>query len=218
MTQNAELIKEARERVETLFGPGNMPICLQSTAKLIIKLVCALQEQPFDVYRHLQKGGEIRRPCFNPDERWFAKNGYLSSYNGVSCRLASWYDVETFNDWQPYHEPPADGSREWAMGQDAKVTHETWCNAAWINFSTKEQYFGGSTYSTAYDTGWSLYVEPREPGWYSGIWIEGDSVSAYRWCGRRWWVSGVSVDCSDDNIFHWIGTTRIELEAPDVEA
>jgi hypothetical protein len=100
----------------------------------------------------------------------FDADGWLSNTAAdlsVSIKL---YEKAVNGTLNIYHEPPAEGTREWAMEQDGRVTHERWPGEVWVYFSRQASWTGIGNHldgwdqtNPEYDTGWSLYVPTREP-------------------------------------------------------
>lgn len=165
---------------------------------LFRKILTVLESQPFDVLQYLRDGGEIVN-----------ENGDIIFSDTAVIPLSEF----AAHTWQPYHEPPVEGSREWAMEQDCLVSH--------VMFS-----MGGATHSeniaivhlgyqsSQYDTGWSLYIEPREVGWYAVK--QDDANLVLYWNGKMFCFTDLEGSAKQNEAcFSWISDKRIELDKPD---
>lgn len=206
MKNNAELIKKW-----TSINKDSTWSEVHSVASWAMQII---EDQPFDVLQRLRDGG-----AFEVNGMKFKR--YLSNFIAVEDgAVPSWDLFFYYLDMvKPYHEPPAEGSREWAMEQDGRVHHKIWQPQCWVNFKQGTFQNGNnlktSWYSSQeYDTGWSLYVEPRKPGWYWAILKTCPDINApWEWNGKNW--ENDAGTPLDEDTFHWIGDTRIELETPE---
>jgi len=213
-----ELINELGE----LIGSTTPPYWLIHT-DVLSRTIGALKSQPFDPIQQIIDGGEIVNPRgdrFKIGES--TGSALIKAYNSnfwKSLGYGTYTLIESLShgSFKPYHEPPAEGTREWAKGLDAKVRYSTWSSGYWVNFVTGEcKAYTGPENSLwndqIYDTGWSLFVEPREDGYYSVIASENDEVVIACWYGNRWILNASSFDDVD---FHWISDKLIKPDAPD---
>jgi len=120
------------------------------------------------------------------------------------------------DDWKIWKEPPAKGTREWAMEQDCKVTHESYSPHDWTVAQSLKSY-PSIHKESRYDTGWSILKEPRKPGWYSVKTVDDShNLRVHHFNGSHWsGNSGQSHHIYKTSSYSWIGSTRIELENPE---
>jgi hypothetical protein len=167
----------------------------------MIELVEALEAQP------ITNDGETAY-CIDGD--------YLTDQRGLHIGLSSFFDLT--KTWQPYTPPPAEGSREWAMEQDAKVRYANWPRASFVHKVDGEWITqDGADYSDnmradIWGDEWSIYVEPRTPGLYSAQPRKGDNVQATEWTGEFWVIDN---EMTADADVHWASDNLIVLDTPD---
>lgn len=199
--ENAELI-ETLKRVD---GDTYSEYISQAMDRAI-----AVLDAP-DILQHLRDGGTFEDTAgnlFTHTERglvvtWIIQNRINTREHNIDM----FFERLLCDDLRPYHEPPAHGTREWAMENGPLVMHEAHKTEIHVSNITH------SFMTTFYDAGWSLYVEPREPGWYSVQIIKTEkTLVAEYWDGNHWCADD---DLVDDSFYHWIGKTRIELETPE---
>lgn len=194
---------------------------------MVLKVLARLKEhEPFDVLQHLRDGG-VGRDKIGNLYRW--KSSLSRWQRSRTDVMHNWITFSELDERcflsllqqnliKPYTPPPAEGSREWAMEQDANVRWENWSFNIYHNFVTnKGSAVGDYFYTEAqYDNGWSIHVEPRAPGWYSAqLGNPGANICAWEWNGESWVHAGEEFK---DDEFTFIGKTRIELETPERES
>jgi len=182
----------------------------------------ALEYREFDALQHLHSGGKLtdNEVIFSFVFPQLFIQSVTRHLNAAQCDIDQyglfWQRVMQ-GELDPYQEPPVEGSREWAMECPEKVSHESDldCGYWWDDPST-------TLGNKKYDNDWSVYVEPRKPGWY---WVRSkynSGLSVWYYNDGRFHTSDNINDSSffsieDEKLFHWIGKTRIELEVPEGE-
>jgi len=144
-------------------------------------IINALEYREFNPIIHMSDGGFVKNSAGNKFK--FVNEGLLSIYvkgwipaeeKALLCFIANLYE----NDLHLYEEPPAEGSRVWALEQIAHgkaVRHESWdkCSFTLLKNDT-----------TISDTGWSIFVEPKQlVGWYL---VDINMRQAMWWDGMHW--------------------------------
>ena len=144
-----------------------------------------------------------------------------------------------FEDWQPYHEPPAEGSVEWAVdqmvnhGQRVTVEGVVGINFWWhssgefiqsndLSMETGVQIIDEQRFiNLGCKSTWKIFVEPRVPGWYSvknGCFGNRSEMIFRHYDGKGWGIGENNEHPFVDSTYHWIGSTRIEPETPEAES
>lgn len=214
LIENLKKLERARSRA---FGAVNDWELTQ-----IKDAIKALESQPFDVLQYLRDGEELidetgtRIKFINDHVMVWGPT--FNVWNTAAFGHSSFIEEH----WQPYHSPPVEGTLAWAKVQDCRVFLESEGKDFWVNFVTGEEWYPGAintiteymNINNRYSTGWSLYVEPREVGLYSGILEAGEEVDGFRWNGTHWLHGDIHAVVRDDD-FHWISDKRIDLDAPE---
>ncbi len=139
------------------------------------EIVDALES--FDLLQHLRDGGKVFSPSLNkayPGSYYFwdteAEGGVLFC-NGNKDYVQSWAKIFVeVTDWQPYKEPPVEGSREWMIDQlksENKMTHGSWMASFYIRMSrgviiasNGENFNDVIEDKSIFPDSWSIWEEP----------------------------------------------------------
>ena len=166
MTEHAELIEQGQKILSVHTSGGGFS--LNFIDDFITDAIAALKEQPFNVLKHLRAG---KQAVNQHGMVIYQRLGFLC--DGLIVWKASDETVHpsilSDHDWQPYHEPPAHGSKEWAVAYDGRVTHGTWKPEWWHNFKkgTRNAYgICPDLNIRHYAIGWSEWVEQHKVGYY----------------------------------------------------
>ncbi len=249
--QNANLLESVKG---TLTAARNGMPNLPKLRILLQDMRDNLESQPFDVLQHLRNGGEVRTTGGSRFKfMGFNNNTPILRYvnaqrHWVGCEKSQFIvfmENVLQNTIHAHNEPPAEGTREWAMVQDCPVRNEHWTNTSYVQQidgvwrNQDDEDFDDLMYDDAlWRGGWSLYMEPWEPGIMDAFAVlkalrgDGWCVAVhndYKLNGKdfTFWLftkddkhikgEGATDMIALSNAYNQIGSTRIELETPEDE-
>lgn len=115
--KNSELIKELRGAANPSAGQVFYLEMYTRAADKIEELEAKLEAQPFDVLQHLRDGGKVVHTGTTGTPYMHMSGGKLLT----ALREEMSVHVLMTGDWQPYHEPAAEGSREQREPKDGEL-------------------------------------------------------------------------------------------------